>query len=225
MGGGPQTLRVKICGMTREEDVREAVRSGADAVGLVFAPSPRRVTPERGAELGRSLREEAPEGVDLFGLFVDAPPEEVVRAARGAGVDVVQLHGAESPDYAAGIARDLPGTRVVKAVRVRGPESIDEARRYDAGPGGVWALLLDAYVRGVAGGTGETFEWGLAAPLAAERRVILAGGLNVENVAEAVRTVRPYMVDVSSGVESAPGVKDAALVRDFIERAREAGAQ
>jgi len=99
---------------------------------------------------------------------------------------------------------------------VRGPKSIGEAREY----GAAWAVLLDTYVRGVAGGTGESFEWALAAPLAARRRVILAGGLDVENVTEAIRAVRPYMVDVSSGVESAPGVKDAALVERFVARAK-----
>jgi phosphoribosylanthranilate isomerase len=157
----------------------------------------------------------------LFGVFADSPVDEVVAAAGNIGLDAVQLHGREPLSFVRELSEALPGRKIVKAVQVKGQGSIRLAAEF--AEGGAWAVLLDAYKKGVRGGTGERFEWALASGLAAECRVILAGGLTPGNVGEAIRRVRPFMVDVSTGVESSPGVKDPALVAAFIEAARRAG--
>jgi phosphoribosylanthranilate isomerase len=199
-------VRVKICGVTSLEDARMCLDAGADAIGLNFwSGSARRC--EEG--VARSIVAEL-KGRTLFvGVFVDSSAEEVERIRASVGLDCVQLHGDESAQM---LAQFLP--HAYKAVRVRG-DVLAAVRGY---PGE--HVLLDAYVAGLPGGTGATFDWNLARAVAAERRLTLAGGLTPANVRSAVETVQPYCVDVASGVESAPGVKDAALVRAFVANAR-----
>lgn len=201
--------RVKICGLTSVEDALAAVEAGADALGFMFYPrSPRFLTTADARRIIAAL----PPFVARVGVFVDAPADEVQRHVGECGLDTVQLHGGESVEF----CRNLAPLAVVKAFRVRGPESMGPLQAWQEFP---W--LLDSYVEGALGGTGRTFNWDLAAGAVMQgRRVILAGGLTPANVAEAVARVRPWAVDVSSGVESAPGRKDAAKVRAFIAAAK-----
>lgn len=203
--------RIKICGITRTEDALQAAECGADAIGLNFAESPRRVSPERAGEI---MSDVGP-FVTGVGVFVDSSIEEVRRVLEASSCTVAQLHGSEPADFVPA----LSPYRVVKAIRVRG--ALDESllRRYkDAA-----AILLDTYVPGQAGGTGERFDPAVAVRLVKEGwRVIVAGGLTPGNVGEVVAAVRPYGVDVSSGVEASPGQKDAQKVADFIAAVRAA---
>lgn len=202
-------VKVKICGITSLEDALAAVEAGADALGFVFyPPSPRHILPEQAAEIIRRL----PPFVQTVGLFVNAELSIVNATADRCGLDVVQLHGDESPGYCESVRR-----RVIKAFRVRDISSLDSLPQYQ-----VSGCLLDAWSPAAPGGTGQSFNWEIAAAAAAQRPIILAGGLTPDNVAEAVRRVQPYAVDVSSGVECAPGRKDIDKVRTFITRARQA---
>jgi phosphoribosylanthranilate isomerase len=199
--------RVKICGVTSVEDALMCVDAGADAIGVNFAPrSPRRVE----LELARTIVSALPAHVVTVGVFVDASERELRDTIERVGIRCVQLHGDEAPEL---VAAFLP--HAYKALRVQGREAIALAASY---PGE--HILLDAYVPGVSGGTGATFDWALAAELARTRAVTLAGGLTQLNVAEAVRAVRPFCVDVASGVESAPGRKDRQKVQAFIAATR-----
>lgn len=204
-------VRAKICGITRAEDARVAIEHGAHALGFVFAPSsPRALTPDQAAALVRSL----PPFVSRVGLFVDASREEVLDIATRVGLDTVQLHGDEDPETCRAVQDAVP---VVKAFRVRGPETVARMQAYRGCAAG---FLLDAYVPGRHGGTGTRFDWAQAvAAKALGVPVILAGGLDPSNVAEAIRVVRPFAVDVSSGVESAPGCKDHQRLRGFLAAA------
>jgi len=201
---------VKICGITRPEDALAAARAGAHAIGLVFyAKSPRHVTPARAAEIIRVL----PPFVTTVGLFVDATAEEVRAAVGRAPVGLLQFHGDETPEFCRQFKRPY-----VKAVRVRpGVDLLQYAREYHDAK----ALLLDNYVEGLHGGSGVAFDWSLI-PRGLPLPVILSGGLTPENVMEAVRRVRPSAVDVSSGVESAKGVKDAQKIVAFLKGVRNA---
>jgi phosphoribosylanthranilate isomerase len=202
-------LRVKICGITNIEDARYASACGADALGFVFYPgSPRFIDPD----LARRIIAELPPLVTVVGLFVNEAPARIRELVDLCGLDTVQLHGDEKPEYC-----NYPPCRVIKALRLKNqmPEGL-----FASYP--VSALLLDAYVPEQFGGTGQRCDWQQAATVAAQHRVILAGGLNPENVAEAVRQVRPYGVDVSSGVEKKPGKKDPDKVARFIRMAKEA---
>lgn len=202
-------VRIKICGITHIDDALQACACGADALGLVFyEKSSRCVTREQARAIVAAL----PPFVTTVGLFVNERPETIREIVDFCGLDVIQLHGDEGPE-----ACRFPPRRVLKALRVKGGESLAGVEDYD-----VSALLLDAWHPHSYGGTGRLGDWEVAARFAAERPVILAGGLNPENVAEAIRRVRPYGVDVSSGVESAPGRKDPALVAAFIRNARAA---
>jgi len=215
-----ERLQVKICGMKRPEDAREAVRLGADAVGVIFAESPRRVTADQARAVVAAARDEARtsgRAIDVFGLFVNEHVDTIRELAREVGFDVAQLHGDELP----GIANELKGLRLVKAVRVKDLDSLHEIERYWS-TGWFEAMLLDAYSEKARGGTGKTFDWAVAEKAVKTVRVILAGGLTPDNVREAVRRVQPAMVDVSSGVESSPGVKDHAKMKRFVEEARSA---
>jgi phosphoribosylanthranilate isomerase len=205
------TTRIKICGITRPEDAAAAADAGADAVGFVFyPPSPRAVAPARAAEIVAVL----PPFVTSVGLFVNATREAVLSTLAAVPLDLLQFHGDEPPEYCGQFGRPF-----LKAVRVRPAIDLLKYARSYAGAGRARGLLLDAYVDGTHGGTGRTFDWsiipgGLALP------VILSGGLSPGNVGQAVRQVRPAAVDVSSGVESAPGIKDPAKITAFIQAVR-----
>lgn len=203
--------RIKICGITRVEDALAAARLGADAIGLVFYPgSPRAVTPARAREIIDVL----PPFVVPVGLFVNADAAIVSETVAAAPVQLLQFHGDETPGYCADF-----GLPFMRALRVRaGTDLLQYAREFHAARG----LLLDAWVDGVHGGTGAVFDWSLIPP-DLPMPVILSGGLNPDNVEQAVRRVRPWAVDVSSGVESTKGIKDAAKIEAFINGVRNAG--
>lgn len=203
--------RIKICGITRVEDALAAARLGADAIGLVFYPgSPRAVTPARAREIIDVL----PPFVVPVGLFVNADAATVRETVAAAPVQLLQFHGDETPGYCADF-----GLPFMRALRVRaGTDLLQYAREFHAARG----LLLDAWVDGVHGGTGAVFDWSLIPP-DLPMPVILSGGLNPDNVEQAVRRVRPWAVDVSSGVESTKGIKDAAKIEAFINGVRNAG--
>jgi phosphoribosylanthranilate isomerase len=201
---------VKICGITRIEDAHVAARAGAHAIGLVFhPPSPRDVTPDRARAIALAL----PPFVTPVGLFVDAPVERVRDTIRQVPLQLLQFHGHEPAEYCGAF-----GLPYIKAVRVT--EDVDLvqcALAYRDAKG----LLLDTYVAGVAGGTGTVFDWRLI-PARLPLPVILSGGLDPDNVTEAVRTVRPWAVDVSSGVEAGRGIKDPAKIAAFMAGVRNA---
>ncbi len=203
-------VRIKVCGITNVADALAAHAFGADAIGFVFAKSPRRVDKDMAREIALAL----PPLVHRVGVFVDEEREVVEDTAFLCRLTVLQFHGAESPEYCAGF--DWP---VVKAFRISRREDIERLRPYRER---VSAFLLDAYHPGKAGGTGQTFDWTIAADATKMGPVILAGGLNPDNVRAAIREVQPYAVDVSSGVEMSPGKKDHDRMRLFIERARTA---
>jgi phosphoribosylanthranilate isomerase len=199
----PMTLRVKVCGVRRIEDAVLAADLGASAVGMVFWPgSPRFLDPFRARTIAAAL----PPGVTPVGVFVDQPAEYVFNVARLVPLGAVQLHGSEAVEPYARVRRPL-----IKAVAVGDGFVVSSV---DVLPSEV-TVLLDAHDPVRRGGTGRTIDWSAAADVAARRRTILSGGLTVANACEAAARVRPYMIDVSSGVESAPGVKDAAKLRDF----------
>ncbi len=201
--------RVKICGITSPEDAAAAVDAGADAIGLIFVPgTPRCVAPDTAVGILRAV----PPLVTTVGVFVDHPLEEVLRIVSALGLHAVQLHGQEPAAYSRGIP--VP---VIRAIRVRDAESLQPLETYPA-----HAFLLDAYVEGVPGGTGTPISLELALQARGRRPVILSGGLRPDTVSQAVRLVRPYGVDVSSGVEASPGRKDHRKVREFIVNVRQA---
>jgi phosphoribosylanthranilate isomerase len=201
---------IKLCGITRAEDARAAADLGVDAIGLVFAESPRRLYAEQARRIVRDLSPH----VLRFGVFVDESPAEIARIVSVAELDRIQLHGFEDP-----MVQELAGTRVVKAFRARDAGVLEEISTWD-----VQTFFLDAWSQTQAGGTGKTFDWSIAQRAAKLGRLILAGGLNPGNVGQAIREVRPFGVDVSSGVESAPGIKDLAKMRAFVEAVRDADA-
>jgi phosphoribosylanthranilate isomerase len=202
---GPMT-RVKICGLTRLEDAERAVELGAWALGLVFAPgSPRRCPLPDAEAIGAAFRRRA----EIAGVFVNAPLDEVAYAADSCHLSLLQLHGDEGPLYCREAARRT-GCRIVKAARVRDASSLRALRAF-----GTDFHLLDAWVPGKPGGTGQTFNWELAGARRRPVPVILSGGLTPDNVGEGIRAVRPYAVDTASGTERAPGVKDPARVTAF----------
>lgn len=197
---------IKICGITRLEDAEAAARFGADAVGFIFAESPRKISPRQAAGISRSM----PPGPARVGVFMNHPLEEVTETAEYCGLDMVQLHGEEDERYYSALCA---GVDVIKAVRVNGWADLARIRSYPC-----HSLLVDGY-----GSNGEgRFDWRLLSLLPREMRLIIAGGLNPENAGEAIRLLRPYGVDVARGVETAPGVKDPVLMYRFIERARKA---
>ena len=201
-------VKVKICGITNARDARAAVRLGADALGFNFYPrSPRYVKKER----ARAILAALPPFVTAVGVFVDEDPDEVLAICDYVGMDTAQLHGGERPRVLQALSR----LKRIKAMSVQSERDIDRLPRYPAE-----AYLLDAFVPGVPGGTGKTFNWSLARQALRHGPIILAGGLNPLNVAEAVRTVAPYAVDVASGVETEPGVKDRGMMEAFILRAK-----
>jgi phosphoribosylanthranilate isomerase len=207
----PHRTWIKMCGITRLSDALAASEAGVDALGFVFAESPRRIDAERARVIIRDL----PPHVMRFGVFVDQTPAEISRVIAVAEIDRVQLHGFEEP-----MVRELAGTRVVKAFRARDESVLEEIH--------VWAtdfFILDTWRLDRAGGTGRTFDWSIAERARELGRLVLAGGLTPDNVTDAILAVRPFGVDVSSGIEIGPGEKDLALVRRFVDRVREADAE
>jgi phosphoribosylanthranilate isomerase len=233
--------KVKLCGLTNLADAQAAVAAGADLLGFIFfSKSPRYVTPEQAREIVQGLKldrrpptadrsrtrvtshDGRPSAVVTVGVFVNESSAAVAQILDFCGLDLAQLHGEEPPEMVAG---DLHG-RAYKALRPRSlDEALDLASRYAPAPSlegetRYPALMVDAYHPHLRGGTGETGDWSLAAALAGRYPLLLAGGLGPANVAEAVRAVRPWGVDVSSGVESAPGQKDHAAVQAFVAAAK-----
>ncbi|GAB4262031.1 phosphoribosylanthranilate isomerase [Deferrisoma sp.] len=201
--------RVKVCGLARRDDALLAADLGADALGFVFAPGTKRPADP---EVVARVVEELPPFVTAVGVFRNQPADEVRGIVRACGLHLAQLHGREDADYVAGL-----GVPVLKAVGVTGSESLETLARYP----GCRAFLLDA----PGGGTGRTIDWGLAREAKRFGRIVLAGGLTPENVAEAIRAVRPWAVDGASGTEARPGVKDPAKLRAFLEAVRRADAE
>ena len=202
------SVRVKICGITSIDDAQAAVEAGADALGFMFyEPSPRYLTPE---EAGAIIRE-LPDHVARVGVFVDADEPTIRSTSTSAGLDTLQFHGNESPDFCTQFE-----LRTIKAFRMKDRESLAQLAGYRTD-----AWLLDSYVQGVPGGTGERFNWDLA--VEAKRLgcpILLAGGLTPDNAGEAVDQVAPFGLDVSSGVEAAPGRKDAAKMATLLASAK-----
>ncbi len=218
-------MRVKICGITNLADARAAVEAGADFLGFIcYPPATRYVTPEEAGEIIAALRAEGI-AVPTVGVFVNASQAEIERTMRVAGLDLAQLHGEESPSLVSAL-----GGRAFKALRPRSAEEAEaEAVRYlPVAPAAEDRpqLLVDAYHPGAYGGTGQVGDWHIAAALTQRcPRLVLAGGLTPENVAQAVAQVRPWGVDVSSGVEAQPRHKDHGRIRAFIAAARAAGGE
>ena len=201
-------VKIKICGLTRAEDVQAAVAAGADAVGFVFAASPRRISIATAIRLAGYV----PGGVLRVGLFMDQAGSEIGQVVSAVPLDLLQFHGSETEREC--MAFNKPW---LKAVAMEDAASVERAEREFPGAAG---LLLDSHAKGRRGGSGRTFDWALAKPAAS--RIWLAGGLNTDNVGEAIRIVRPYAVDVSSGVEVEAGIKDVQKIRDFVEAVRTA---
>ena len=203
-------IRVKICGITRVEDGLVCARLGADAIGLVFyAPSPRHVSVEQ----ARAIMAALPPFVTTVGLFVDAAPVEVRAVLAQLPLDMLQFHGNETPEYCRGFGRTY-----LKALRVKpGADLVQYASAYPDAKG----LLLDTHVEGIAGGTGQAFDWSLI-PARLPLPMVLSGGLNPANIAAAIRRIQPAAVDVSSGVEAVKGIKDADKIAAFMQGVRNA---
>lgn len=204
-------VKIKICGITNLEDAIAAVEYGADALGFVFQPkSPRVITPE----LAREIVFGIPPFITTVGVFVDRSKEEIEKIVSHVGLNIIQLHGSEPPDSC------QMSRKVIKAIRVKDLTDLESLKNYT-----VSAFLLDTYSPHTIGGTGQIFNWDIAVEAKKFGRIILAGGLNPENVEEAIRWVQPYGVDVATGVEgNEKGKKDHRKLKLFIEKARKAGA-
>ena len=198
---------VKICGITNLDDALFASEAGADALGFVFyKKSPRYVEPKKAWDIIKRL----PPFVTTVGVFADQTEAEIKGIISETDIDIVQLHGEEPPEFCEGLNK-----RVIKAIRVRGMENLTEVKRYKA-----CALLLDTYDRNLKGGTGKIFNWEIAREAKVFNKIIIAGGLTPDNVADAIRVVQPYAVDVSSGVEKQKGLKDHLKVKAFIYKVK-----
>jgi phosphoribosylanthranilate isomerase len=200
---------IKICGITRAEDARWASKLGVDYLGFIFSQSPRRVT----AFQAKSIIESLPDSIQKVGVFVDEDEAFVRSTAAETGLDLIQLHGEESPSFCS--LFDRP---VIKVIRTSGENVMEAIGRYDTD-----LFLLEPYVAGMAGGTGKKADWQLALRIIEAfptRRFFLAGGLDPENVASAIRTIRPFAVDASSGLEESPGVKSHEKMQNFVKNVR-----
>lgn len=208
-------IRVKICGITNIDDALAACSFGADALGFVFAESPRRIEEKAASFIAGCL----PPFVQTVGVFVNEAPAEVEQIVSSCRLNAVQFHGRETPECCDFFRR--AGIKVLKTFRVSGAEDLAPLEPYK---GAVSAFLLDTFCPGLAGGTGKTFDWTVAARAAGfGLPIILAGGLRPENVREAIQIAQPYALDVSSGIEASPGKKDHARMRLFIENAKKWG--
>jgi phosphoribosylanthranilate isomerase len=204
------TPRVKICGLTRLEDAELSASLGAWALGMVFyEPSPRRCSLEEAGRISAALRRRT----SLCGVFVNAPLEEIERTSEELGLSLVQLHGDEGPSFCGEVARRT-GAHVIKATQISTAADVQDLARFH-----VDYHLADARAHGLRGGTGETFDWELLAARRSSVPLILSGGLNPDNLAEAIAAVHPFAVDTASGTEAAPGRKDPALLRAFFAAA------
>ncbi len=201
-------VKIKICGLTRAEDVQAAVKAGADAIGFVFTASPRCISIDKAIELSDYV----PGGVLRVGLFLNQHRSEIERVTGSVALDILQFHGSETEQECS--CFKLPW---LKAVAMENAESVKQAEQDFPGAAG---LLLDSHAKGKRGGSGKSFDWSLSRTV--EKPVWLAGGLNADNVIRAIQTVRPYAVDVSSGVESEPGIKDPARLKAFVKAVRQA---
>jgi phosphoribosylanthranilate isomerase len=205
-------VRVKICGITSAADAQAAIEAGANLLGFNFyQKSPRHISEEQAAE----IRSRLPKKIKAVGIFVNRLPADVIALRSSLELDAVQLHGDESPEAVAEIAPIVP---VIKAFRVEPEFPLTTLDKYAR----AFAFLFDAAHTDQYGGTGRTTDWDVARRASSSHRIILAGGLKVENVAAAVRIVRPYGIDVASGVETSPGKKDRGLLREFIQEVRRA---
>jgi phosphoribosylanthranilate isomerase len=205
----PET-RVKICGVTRVSDAELAVELGAWAVGMVFYPqSQRRCTLAEAETIGAALHRR----VELAGVFVNETLDEIAAISDRVGLTLVQLHGEEGPAFCAEVARRT-GARTIKAASIRGLFTVRDLERFHTD-----FHLVDGYAPGLRGGTGEGFDWSLLSKRRSKRPLILGGGLNAERVSAAIETVHPFAVDVASGVEASPGIKDPARMRAFFDAA------
>jgi phosphoribosylanthranilate isomerase len=199
-------MKVKFCGITRIEDAHEAARLGAWAIGLNhWAGSSRRCDPETAVAISGELRRK----LEIVGVFVNATLEEIAGAVEDEQLSMVQLHGDEGPAFCKEVARRT-GAKVIKAIRVRSTADLQAAETYRTD-----YHMLDTHRQGAPGGTGESFDWDLARGRRSEVPMILAGGLRPDNVVEAIEATRPFAVDVASGIESAPGIKDHGLMAEF----------
>jgi len=203
-------VRVKICGITNAADAHAAVDAGANLLGFNFYQKSARFLTESAAA---KIRAQLPKNVEAVGIFVNAPAADIAALCNALKLDAAQLHGDEPPEAVAELGRSVP---VIKAFRVEPDFPLKTLEEYR----GAFAFLFDAAHTGQYGGTGRTTDWDLARRAAKDHRIILAGGLKVENVTAAVRVVRPYGIDVASGVESKPGKKDHGRLREFIQEVR-----
>ena len=201
---------VKVCGITNADDARVAADAGADAVGLVFAESPRRVSVEEARAISLAL----PENTIRVGVFVDAGPAEIHRISREVGLDLAQLHGDETPEAVTAVRQG--GVKVMKALRVRDAVSFEASGKYGAD-----LILLDAYSERARGGTGQRFDWEVAKSFTGRDNIVVSGGLGPENVRQAIEFFEPYGVDASSSLEDEPGRKNGERVRRFVLAARD----
>jgi len=201
---------VKICGITNPGDARVAADAGADAVGFIFADSPRCVDAEEAHRISIAL----PANVIKVGVFVDEEPAEILRISREVGLDLAQLHGDETPEAVTAVRE--AGVKVMKALRVKSAASLDALDEYEAD-----LFLLDAHSARARGGTGERFDWGVAKSLKGRDNIVVSGGLDPENVREAVEFFEPFGVDASSSLEDGPGRKNDELVRRFVLAAKD----
>ncbi|MEX0992634.1 MAG: phosphoribosylanthranilate isomerase [Solirubrobacterales bacterium] len=207
------STKVKICGVTRLEDAELAAAGGAWAIGVVmWDGSPRRCPPDDAAEIAQALRRR----VEVAGVFVNAALDELVATADAIPLTMLQLHGDEGPAYCAEAAR-ATGLKIIKATQVRNAASVRDLATFKTD-----FHLLDAHAEHAPGGTGERFDWSLAAGHPSRPPVILAGGLRADNVAEGISAVRPFAVDTASGTESSPGIKDPDLMKAFFESVHDA---
>ncbi len=207
--------RIKMCGMTREKDVEAGVNAGLDALGFIFyEKSPRNVYPD----FVRAVISKVPPFVDCVGVFVDRDREEVQEIIEYCGLSHAQLHGKESPKYCERVERFTSPCHVIKAFRVGTNSKKEDFSPYDDL---VHGYLLDTYEKGSVGGTGTSFDWSIIEALELQRPMILAGGLSPDNVENAIRNISPFGVDVNSGVEVEPGVKDHELLKEFVRIVRQ----
>ncbi|MCI5192020.1 MAG: phosphoribosylanthranilate isomerase [Candidatus Electrothrix sp. AU1_5] len=212
-------IRIKMCGTTNAENALAAVEAGVDALGFIFyTKSPRAVDPN----VAKVIIEQLPPFVNTVGVFVDRKREEVEEIIRFCNLGYAQLHGQESPKYCERLARFTAPCQIIKALRVGKKLQAKDIRAYKAYTKHVKGFLLDTYQQGIQGGTGHCFDWSLIQDLKLQRDIILAGGLDVENVHKALDAVKPsvYALDVNSGVETTPGQKDHNLIKEFIQQVR-----